>query len=84
MNVPIDMPTSWLGELDQAARRREDEIVRFVLQQPDYPPLPACPQCDVEPAEIKQWVGDPDFDIDSTFVWVAFKPCKHVFRARAA
>jgi hypothetical protein len=83
MNTPIDMPSSWLGELDQAARQREDEIVRFVLQQPDYPPLPACPECDVEPTEIKQWMGDPDFDIDHNFAWVAFRPCGHVFRARA-
>ncbi|MEU9415139.1 hypothetical protein [Streptomyces sp. NPDC048272] len=83
MNTPIDMPSSWLGELEQAAQQREDEIVRLVLQQPDYPPLPACPQCDSEPAEIKQWVEDPAFEVDGTYVQTGFKPCGHLFRTRA-
>lgn len=84
MPAPIDMPTSWLAELDDAARRREDEIVRFVLQQPDYPPLPGCPECDAEPVEIKQWVEDPAFEVDGIYARVGFQPCGHLFRARAA
>jgi hypothetical protein len=84
MNTPIEMPSSWLGELDDAARRREDEIVRFVLQQPDYPSLPPCPECEVEPTEIKQWVEDPAFGVNGTYARVGFKPCGHLFRARAA
>ncbi|MFD1277487.1 hypothetical protein [Streptomyces kaempferi] len=76
-----EMPAEWLRYLKQCTEDREREIVVNVLQVPAYPPLPACPTCDVAPEQITSRTPDPvAFDRDETAILVDFKPCGHAFQ----
>lgn len=63
----IDAGTLWW--LREELRRREQEIINNLLQAPDYPPLPPCPNCAARPNAIRH-----------TDDLVAFDPCGHQFR----
>jgi hypothetical protein len=81
MTDRTEMPADWLHYLKERTAEREREIVSFVLQLPDYPPLPECPACDVAPERITSQTSDPvSFDRDEMAVLVDFKPCGHGFK----
>jgi hypothetical protein len=77
------MTAQWLAYMQDAGKRREEAIIRDMLQQPDYPPLAPCPSCDVPPEEILSRIEDPEFGQFVLIVLVDFKPCGHGFRALA-
>lgn len=70
------MPIDWLRYLKQRLKQREWEIHQHLLQVPEYPPLPACPDCDEEPTRIDSRAGEPAEDC----VLVDFTPCGHRFK----
>lgn len=70
------MPIEWLRYLKQRTAERDDEIVRNMLQTPDYPPLPECPDCDVAPERI----SSQSAGLGGEGVLVDFHPCGHGFR----
>ena len=55
-----------------------------VLQAPDDPPRPACPECGASPERIDSMVGDFRFGVSEPAVLVNFKPCGHRFRSVVA
>ncbi|MFE9003043.1 hypothetical protein ACFYOY_13020 [Streptomyces sp. NPDC007875] len=76
----IPMTAGWLADMRRAMERRGEIIIRDVLQQPDYPPLPGCPECGRVAENITSWVESPVWDRDGDGVLVDFKPCGHRFR----
>jgi hypothetical protein len=75
-----EMPAEWLHYLQQRSEQRTEEIIRDLLQVPDYPPLPDCPTCGVAPERIvSRVVAEPSFGVDGQAVLVDFKPCGHGF-----
>lgn len=77
----ITLSPAQLAALRQATREREDTIVRNVLQQPDYPPLPACPECGTVAERIDSRMEVPAFGQLEDVMLVNFTPCGHRFRA---
>ena len=73
------MPAELLRYLESRMQERAHDIIRNVLQVPDYPPLPECPTCGVTPERIVSRVDDPGFLVDGQAVLVDFKPCGHGF-----
>lgn len=74
------MPIDWIHYLKQRLAERDREIELNMLQAPDYPPLPECPDCDVEPTRITHQaaeLGDDGMLID-------FTPCGHRFKVPAS
>lgn len=76
------MPTDRLAlspevaaQLERELRQREKTIIDGLLQQPDYPPLPCCPECHAAVEEISSM---RDFATDDTLINV--QPCGHRFR----
>lgn len=70
------MTAEWLHYLNGSLQQREEAIVNDLLQVPDYPPLPSCPQCHVHPAQITSRAADPD---QADALLVDFQPCGHAF-----
>jgi hypothetical protein len=69
--IPMSLQTAI--QLDAAIHERNETIVREVLQVPDYPPLPACPECEQQPREVtwtKSLGGESHIDFS----------CGHQFR----
>lgn len=79
----IPLPLAQLADLRQQSEAREDTIIRGMLQVPDYPPLPACPECGQHPERIDEMVEPGAFGLDETGLLINFKPCGHRFRAIA-
>jgi hypothetical protein len=79
----IPMSAEWLAEMQAAGEMRAETITQLVLQQPDYPALPACPKCGAAAERITSKVEDPAFGQYETRVLVNFAPCGHRFRAAA-
>lgn len=77
--IPLDW--SQVVAMQAAMRQREEAIIDGVLQQPDYPPLPACPECGTAPERIAERIEEPKFGVDEDAVLVNIKPCGHRFRA---
>lgn len=73
-----------LADLRRQGQAREAAIIQGILQVPDYPPLPACPECGQHPERIDGMVEVAAFGVDETGLLVNFKPCGHRFRAVAA
>lgn len=73
------MTAEWLLYLQRRAEQRAEEIIRDVLQVPDYPPLPGCPSCGIAPERIVSRMEEPSFFADGIPVLVDFKPCGHGF-----
>ncbi|MER5715691.1 hypothetical protein [Streptomyces sp. NPDC002132] len=74
------MPIDWLDFLRRRMKQREHEIEQYMLQVPEYPPLPECPDCDEEPTRITSRAGDLGEDA----VLVDFTPCGHGFKIPAS
>jgi transcription elongation factor Elf1 len=70
--IPMDRPSAAILEFKLEERRKK--ITQELLQQPDYPPLPECPECGAASDEI---VDRRDLD---DAVLIGFKPCGHRFR----
>ena len=70
------MPIDWLRYLKQCMVEREHEITQNMLQAPDYPPLPECPDCGVQPTRITDRAAD--FGDDGLLI--DFAPCGHGFK----
>lgn len=70
--IPLDRPSAAILEFKLEERRKE--ITQELLQQPDYPPLPECPECGAAAEKITD-----RRDLDDA-VLIAFKPCGHRFR----
>lgn len=83
MNDTDYLPLPWeqIRELQQAILKRDEAIVTFVLQVPDYPPLPACPECGINPRDIASRVADPAFMEPFDTVLLRFQPCGHRFKS---
>ncbi|SES03085.1 hypothetical protein SAMN05421870_107200 [Streptomyces qinglanensis] len=62
-----------VANLRTALRNRERSIVDGMFQQPDYPPLPHCPTCDVAPERI-----NGEQTLHGTML-IDFLPCGHLF-----
>jgi hypothetical protein len=77
------MSVQWLADVQTAQVRRQEAIIRDVLQRPDYPPLAPCPRCDVPPEQILMLAEDPKFGQYESAILVDFKPCGHGFRVSA-
>ena len=67
------------NDLRQALLDREREIIGRVLQQPDYPPLPSCPECGAHAEVIRS--ATPDLMTNEPTFLIDFKPCGHGFHA---
>lgn len=80
MSEYATLTVTQFAELQQAAREREATILAFMLQVPDYPPLPACPSCGEHPQRTDSMVEDPAFEVYETVLLIRFKPCGHRFR----
>lgn len=52
-----------------------------MLQVPDYPPLPACPECGAAATAIDSMVEPSTFTVDEPAILINFAPCGHRFRA---
>lgn len=74
------MPIDWLHYLRHRMKQREHEIEQYMLQVPEYPPLPECPDCDVTPTRISSRTGDFGDDC----MLVDFVPCGHRFKVPAS
>ncbi|GAA3121587.1 hypothetical protein [Streptomyces echinatus] len=74
------MPIDWINYLKQRMAEREHEITHNLLQVSDYPPLPECPDCDVQPTQIT----DRTADIGDDGLLVDFTPCGHRFKVPAS
>jgi hypothetical protein len=73
----------WVREARQVMQEREAVILRKVLQQPDYPPLPECPRCHVTPERITQSQEPPSSGAGMA-VLIDFAPCGHGFQVSEA
>ncbi|MFI6854454.1 hypothetical protein [Streptomyces sp. NPDC050416] len=74
------MPIDWLHHLRKRTAERDNEIVHNMLQVPDYPPLPECPTCEIEPEKITRRAADLPHD----GLLVDFAPCGHRFEVPAS
>lgn len=74
------MPIDWLHYLKQRTEQRQREIEQRLLQVPEYPPLPECPDCDVEPTQITSRAGELTEDC----ILIDFAPCGHGFKVPAS
>lgn len=70
--IPMDRPSAAILEFKLEERRKK--ITQELLQQPDYPSLPECPECGAASEEILD-----RRDLDDA-VLIGFKPCGHRFR----
>ncbi|WP_405769352.1 RNA-binding protein [Actinacidiphila glaucinigra] len=70
--ILMDRPSAAILEFKMEERHRK--ITQELLQQPDYPPLPECPECGTAAEEISD-----RRDLDDA-VLIGFKPCGHRFR----
>lgn len=73
----IIISREWGVLLEFQLQERQAAILDGMLQQPDYPPLPACPECSgaaTEIADTRDLGGD---------VLINFEPCGHRFRIEA-
>jgi hypothetical protein len=77
----IPLGADQLAQLRRASQEREDRILARVLQVPDYPPLPACPECGASPTAIDSMVEPSAFGVDELAILINFTPCGHRFRA---
>ncbi|WP_181785358.1 hypothetical protein [Streptomyces phytophilus] len=75
----IQMDQTWLDDLESRLEERRQTIYRAVLQSPDYPPLPPCPQCGATPEAILSGSDHPEV-FTANAVAVGFRPCGHTFR----
>lgn len=71
----IDLNVAQFEALAREVHDREQTIISGMLQQPDYPPLPACPECGTRATKLTE-----QLELDNT-VLVDFLPCDHRFRA---
>lgn len=71
----ITLEPAALAEIKRQTDERQAAILAGLLQVPDYPPLPTCPECQAEAAEISACreflTGD---------LLLNFSPCGHRFR----
>ncbi|MFF8299559.1 hypothetical protein ACF07M_29925 [Streptomyces globisporus] len=74
-----ELTSAQFNDLRQALLGREREIIGHVLQQPDYPPLPSCPECGAHAEVIGS--APPAFMTNEPTVLIDFEPCGHGFRA---
>jgi hypothetical protein len=77
-NDRINISREWGALLEFQLQERQATILAGLLQQPDYPPLPACPECSAAATEIadsRNLNGD---------VLVNIEPCGHRFRIEAS
>jgi hypothetical protein len=76
----IELFPEQLADMRDALARRERTIIDNLLQQPDYPPLPACPEGCVAVEQIDSMVEPFMFRIDERVLLINVKPCGHRFR----
>jgi len=81
MSDRLPLPSHQLAALQDAMTERESTIISGVLQQPDYPPLAACPSCGHAPEQITSKAEAPRYGVYEDAVLVDFAPCGHKFRA---
>lgn len=74
----IIISREWGALLEFKLQERQATILSGLLQQPDYPPLPACPECGAVTTEI---TDSRDLNGDAL---INVKPCGHRFRTEAA
>jgi hypothetical protein len=70
----ISIDREWAALLGFRLEEREKAIVDGMLQQPDYPPLPECPECNAASTEIAH-MRDLSGDL-----LINVQPCGHRFR----
>ncbi|MCX5137563.1 hypothetical protein OOK06_36460 [Streptomyces sp. NBC_00340] len=73
----IDIDREWAALLGFRLEERENAIVDGVLQQPDYPPLPECPECNAASTEISHTQ-----DLLGALL-INVQPCGHRFVVKA-
>ncbi|MFH8531517.1 hypothetical protein ACH4GE_24240 [Streptomyces tendae] len=76
-----EITPSQFTAMRQALQEREAEIIGRLLQQPDYPPLPPCPECGAEAEQIDSMVEPPSFEFAEPVVLINVQPCGHRLRA---
>lgn len=77
----VELTADQFAAMRKSLRKREAAIIEQVLQQPDYPPLPACPECGHLLEEIISGVEGPGFGVAGTTFLINVEPCGHRFRA---
>ncbi|WP_037805106.1 hypothetical protein [Streptomyces sp. NRRL F-5135] len=76
----IELGSEQVASIRRTLERRERDIIDRVLQQPDYPPLPACPECNAVVEQMDSMVEPPQFEVDERAILINVKPCGHRFR----
>ncbi|MEX3099539.1 MULTISPECIES: hypothetical protein [unclassified Streptomyces] len=79
----IALTSEQVAQMRQELARREMLIVEHVLQQPDYPPLPCCPECGAVVEQMETMDEPPQFAIYEQAMLINLAPCGHRFRAVA-
>ncbi|MDH6610297.1 hypothetical protein M2164_005932 [Streptomyces sp. SAI-208] len=77
----IELSPEQFHDMRHALDQRERAIIEHVLQQPDYPPLPPCPECGAAVEQMDSMVEPPQFAVDEQAFLINVKPCGHKFRA---
>lgn len=77
----MELSSAEFSRMRWELRKREEAIIEQVLQQADYPPLPACPECAVAVEKMESMVEPQKFEVDEQAVLINLKPCGHRFRA---
>ncbi len=81
MTSRTELSPAQFSAIRQALRDRERAIIEHVLQQPEYPPLPPCPECGAVVEQMDSAVEPPKFEVDEQAFLINVKPCGHRFRA---
>lgn len=76
----IALSSAQFATMRRTLQAREDSIIEQVLQQPDYPPLPPCPECGGETEQMDTMAETSKFGIDEDAWLINVKPCGHRFR----
>lgn len=76
----IELAHAQIADLRVALDQRESAIIEKVLQQPDYPPLPPCPECGAAVERMDSMMEPPQFGVYERALLINLKPCGHRFR----
>jgi hypothetical protein len=76
----IELAPEQLTRMRNALVQRERAIIEQVLQQPDYPPLPPCPECGAVVEQMDSMVEPPAFGVDAQALLINLNPCGHRFQ----
>ncbi|MFE9432347.1 hypothetical protein ACFYNA_15315 [Streptomyces sp. NPDC006640] len=76
----IELRPAQIADMRAALESRERTIIELMLQQPDYPPLPPCPECSAEVERMDSMLEPPQFGVYDSVLLINMKPCGHRFR----